>query len=102
MRLAVMCYGAVTTLAGVSFCLMRYYVFYVGKLVDERIERRLLKLAMIRSVMNPVLHCIAVLLAFVDTRLSIALYIILPLMFFLPSKLERYGYSEGSERASQP
>ena len=100
-RLAVMCYGAVTTLAGVSFCLMRYYVFYVGKLVDERIERRLLKLA-IRSVMNPVLHCIAVLLAFVDTRLSIALYIILPLMFFLPSKLERYGYSEGSERASQP
>lgn len=101
-RLAVMCYGAVTTLAGVSFCLMRYYVFYVGKLVDERIDRRLLKLAMMRSVMNPVLHCIAVLLAFVDTRLSIALYIILPLMFFLPSKLERYGYSEGSERASQP
>jgi len=97
-RLAVMCYGAVTTLAGV----MRYYVFYVGKLVDERIDRRLLKLAMMRSVMNPVLHCIAVLLAFVDTRLSIALYIILPLMFFLPSKLERYGYSEGSERASQP
>jgi len=58
-RLAVMCYGAVTTLAGVSFCLMRYYVFYVGKLVDERIDRRLLKLAMMRSVMNPVLHCIA-------------------------------------------
>jgi uncharacterized membrane protein len=72
-RLAVMCYGTVTTLAGVSFCLMRYYAFYVGRLVDETIDGRLLKLATIRSAINPVLHTIAVLLAFVDTRLSIAL-----------------------------
>jgi uncharacterized membrane protein len=95
-RLAVMCYGAVTTLAGVSFCLMRYYAFYVAKLVDLRIDRRLLKLAMIRSVINPVLHSIAVLLAFVDMRLSIALYILLPLMFFIPSKLERSVRSEAA------
>jgi hypothetical protein len=39
------------------------------------------------------------LLAFVDTRLSIALYIILPLMFFIHSKLERYGYPEVYARA---
>jgi len=37
-RIAVMGYGTVTTLAGVSFCLMRYYAFYVSKLVDERID----------------------------------------------------------------
>jgi uncharacterized membrane protein len=99
-RIAVMGYGTVTTLAGVSFCLMRYYAFYVGKLVDERIDRYLLKLAMIRSVINPVLHSIAVLLAFVDTRLSIALYIILPLMFFIPSKLESYVQTDGRELES--
>jgi uncharacterized membrane protein len=64
-RVAVMGYGTVTTLAGVSFSLMRYYAFYVSKLVDEKIDRRLLKLAMIRSVINPVLHSIAVLFAFV-------------------------------------
>ena len=92
-RVSVMCYGAVTTLAGVSFCLMRYYAFYVAKLVDQRIDRHLLKLAMLRSVLNPFLHSIAVLLAFVDTRFSIALYIILPLMFFVPSKLERHEHS---------
>jgi hypothetical protein len=51
--------------------------------------------ATIRSAINPVLHSIAVLLAFADTRLSIALYIILPLMFFVPSRLERYGYPDG-------
>jgi uncharacterized membrane protein len=94
-RVAVMCYGAVTTLAGVSFCLMRYYAFYLAKLVDERIDRHLLRLAMLRSIVNPVLHAIAVFLAFVDTRLSIALYIILPLMFFIPSRLERHVHSAG-------
>jgi hypothetical protein len=92
-RVAVMFYGTVTTLAGASFCLMRYYAFYVGKLVDGRIDRYLLKLAMIRSIINPILHSIAVLLALVDTRLSIGLYIGLPIMFFVPSKLERHIHS---------
>jgi uncharacterized membrane protein len=69
-RIAVMGYGTVSTLAGVSFTLMRYYAFYLAKLVDESIDRRLLDSAMLKSALNPVLHSFAVLLAFVDTRLS--------------------------------
>jgi uncharacterized membrane protein len=95
-RLAVMAYGAITTLSGASFCLMRYYAFYVARLVDQGIDQRLLKLAMIRSTINPVLHLIAVLLALVDTRLSIALYVILPLVYFIPSKLERHVHARPS------
>jgi uncharacterized membrane protein len=92
-RIAVMGYGTVTTLAGISFTFMRYYAFYLAKLADESIDPRLLKSAMIKSILNPILHAIAVLLALVDTRFSIALYIILPLMFFIPSKLETYVHS---------
>jgi uncharacterized membrane protein len=93
-RIAVMCYGAVTTLAGLSFSCMRYYVFYVGKLVDETIDRKLLKRAMLKSAMNPILHAVAVLLALIDTRLAITLYVLLPLLFFIPSKLEKYRSAE--------
>ena len=92
-RIAVICYGTVNTLAGVSFTFMRYYAFYLAKLVDERIDRSLLKSAMLKSALNPIFNVIAVSLAFVDTRLSIALYIILPPLFFIPSKLERYIHS---------
>ena len=95
-RIAVMGYGTVSTLAGVSFTFMRYYAFYLAKLVDERIDRRLFKSAMLKSILNPILNSIAVLLAFVDTRLAIALYVILPLMFFIPGKLERYVHSAGT------
>ena len=44
---AVMSYGAVMTLAGLSFCLMRYYTFFGADLVDQRIEKPPLKLAML-------------------------------------------------------
>ena len=95
-RIAVMGYGTVASLAAVSFTCMRYYAFYLAKLVDERIDQRLLQSAMLKSVLNPVLHAVAVLVAFFDTRLSIALYIILPPLFFIPSKLERYVHSRES------
>lgn len=88
---AVMCYGAVTTLAGISFCAMRFYAFYVAKLVERSIERKLLRAAMIRSILNPVGHAIAVALAPFDTRIAIALYLAISLAFFVPSPLEREG-----------
>ena len=93
-RIAVMGYGTITTLAGASFTFMRYYAFYLAKLVDEAIDRSLLRSAMLKSALNPVLHSIAVLLAFDDTMLSIGLYILLPLLFFIPSKLETHIHTQ--------
>jgi hypothetical protein len=49
---------------------------------------------MLKSALNPVLHSITVLLALVDTRLAIGLYIVLPLLFFIPSKLETHIHSK--------
>src|SRR5262249_18053064 len=86
---AVMCYGAVMTLAGVCFSSMSYYAFFVGTLVDARIDSQLLRIAMLKSVSNPILHLIAVLLALVDRRISIALYALIPFAYVRPSELER-------------
>jgi uncharacterized membrane protein len=90
-RVAVMFYGAVTTAAGICFACMRFYVFYVGRLVGETLDRRLMRGAMLKSAMNPLLHAAAVLLALVDTRLAMVLYTLLPLTFIVPSALDRHG-----------
>jgi len=45
--------------------------------------------AMLKSVMNPLLHLIAVSLAWVNPVISIALYAAIPVLFFLPSGLDR-------------
>jgi len=92
-RIAVVCYGAVMALAGLSFSSMRFYAFYVGKLIIPDLDPTLLKRAMMKSAMNPLLHLIAVLLAWVNITVALALYVAIPLMFFLPTKLERFSVS---------
>ena len=52
---------------------------------------------MIKSAMNPVLHLVAVLLAWVDMRISLFLYAGIPVMFFVPTKLERLGGADKAE-----
>jgi uncharacterized membrane protein len=89
-RIAVICYGAVMLFAGLSFSWMRYYAFFIGKLTYPDIDRDLLKRAMIKSAFNPILHLLAVLLAFVSTKLAITLYVVIPMLFFVPSRLERH------------
>src|SRR5215831_7922021 len=70
-RIAVVAYGAVMLMAGLSFSLMRFYVFYIGKLTVPGLDHRLLRRAMIKSVLNPLLHLAAVLLAWVNTTLPL-------------------------------
>jgi uncharacterized membrane protein len=89
-HVAVVCYGAVMALAGLSFAFVRYYTFYIGKLLVPGLDRGLLKRAMIKSALNPLLHMIAVLLAWVSITISLTLYVAILLMFFLPTKLERF------------
>jgi uncharacterized membrane protein len=89
-RIAVICYGGVMLLAGLSFSWMRYYAFFIGQLTYTDIDQDLLKRAMIKSVFNPTLHLSAVLLAFVSTKLAITLYVVIPMLFFVPSRLERH------------
>ena len=96
-RIAVVCYGAVMAMAGVSFSAMRFYAFYIGKLNVPGIGADLLKRAMAKSAMNPALHILAIALAWVTTTASLALYVAIPLLFFLPTKLERLSVVKGEE-----
>jgi len=57
-------------LAGLSFSSMRFYAFYVGKLIIPDLDRTLLKRAMMKSAMNPLLHLLADLLAWVSITIA--------------------------------
>jgi len=93
-RVAVVAYGAVMALAGLSFSSMRFYAFYIGKLTIPGIDRTLLKRAMLKSALNPTLHVIAVALAWVNTTASLVLYVAIPLLFFIPTRLERISMAD--------
>jgi hypothetical protein len=75
-RIAVIAYGAVMLFAGISFSWMRFYAFFVAKLARDEIERSLLKEAIIKSACNPLLHLVAILIAFFHSNLAIGHFII--------------------------
>jgi uncharacterized membrane protein len=88
-RIAVMSYAGVMALAGLSFSWMRYYAFFMADLAHSGLDRKLMRQAMLKSALNPLLHVLAVFLALATTRGAIALLVVIPLMFFIPSALER-------------
>jgi hypothetical protein len=55
---------------------------------------------MIKSALNPVLHLTAVLVALVNTNAALALYAAIPVLFFLPSRLEHFTAAKPIEEAS--
>lgn len=99
-RTAVMCYAVVMGLAGLSFSWMRYYSFFIADLALANLDRVLMRKAMIKSALNPILHCVALIIALKSTRIAIGLLVAIPLMFFLPTQLERKSLTEKGMRTS--
>ena len=95
-RIGVMTYAAVMALAGLSFSWMRYYAFFIAGLNHTHLDRQLLRSAMLKSVLNPSLHILAILVAFASTKAAIGLLVFIPLLFFFPSELERQTHGECS------
>ena len=97
-RIAVICYGVAMTFAGLSFSWMRYYSFFVAGLTKQGLPRNLMRLAMAKSLLNPVLHLFAIVVAYVSTRFAIALYVTIPLLFLVPSQIEKYRFPQPDNR----
>jgi hypothetical protein len=86
-------YGLIMVLCGLTFSGIGYYACFRAKLVYPRIDPRVLRSWMLKSISNPLLHSLAVLLALVDRRLALALYVLIPLLFVIPSRLEKATFA---------
>ena len=88
-RLAVMVFGGVMAATGLSFALLRWYAFVPGRLIGEQIGKELIRHSIRRSLLSPVLYLLATLLALVSTAAAITLFAAIPLLYFVPGRLER-------------
>ncbi len=81
LRAPALLYGAVMTLAGLSFAVMRYYASYVAGLVEHAPEQR--RRAMLRSSLSPILNLLGMAAALWSPYPSFALYVAVPVIYFL-------------------
>lgn len=77
----VLVYGGVMTMTGGAFCALRYYASYVGELLDITAAER--RRAMMMTSLAPTFYGLGTALALKLPLLSLAIYVLLPLIFFV-------------------
>lgn len=83
---AVMLFGIVLFFAASSFSLMTYYVFFKSNLLDEHIKSKERKKAQKISYFGITLYALSVLLAPVSIYISLFIFCIVPIYYFIPRK----------------
>lgn len=81
-------YGANLIAAGLSLYVLLWYSNSNNRLVDKQHDRHLLSLARRRILVGPLVYLVAILLSFIDTRISLTLYAITPIYYILPGKID--------------
>jgi len=87
-QITVMIYGANLIAASLSLYVLLWYSNSNNRLVSKEQDKHLVKLASRRILAGPLNYLIAVLLSFLDPRISLVLYAITPIYYILPGKID--------------
>jgi uncharacterized membrane protein len=87
---AVMVYCGHLIVAGVALCGQLRYAAGPGKLFDPDTDPQLIVHGGRRILMGPGIYLIALGFAFVDTRVSLILCLVTPLLYLFPGRVDRY------------
>jgi len=81
-------YGANLIAAGLSLYALLWYSNSNNRLVDKQHDRQLVNLARRRILVGPLVYLVAIILSFIDTRISLIIYAITPIYYILPGKID--------------
>ena len=98
-RAAVMLYGVTLMVAGMLFSLTWQYASHERRLVDARVPEHIVRLARKVVWAAPVVYAVAVAAAFFAPLASIAIYILVPLAYIVPSPIDEIV--EAAERGER-
>ena len=86
LKTAVGLFAACMFCAAVSFFLLRWYALTKSQLTHQHISNDYIKTSLRKSAIAPILYAISIAGAFISVYISYAIFIAVPLLFFLPQK----------------
>jgi uncharacterized membrane protein len=103
-RIAVIIYGANLIVVGLVLYLHWWYATRNHRLVDADLDPHVVRLATTRILMAPVIYVVAIGLSFVNTTVSIGIYVLVPVLYILPGRIDRHllGLGHREPKASRP
>jgi len=95
---SVVLYGATLAITGILLNLMLWYATSGHRLVEPDIDPSLIRVAMIRNLIGPVIYSLAIAISFLplhffglnSVQLCFALYALVPVLYILPGRIDTY------------
>jgi TMEM175 potassium channel family protein len=102
-RLAIAIYGANLIAIGLTLALHWWYATTESRHVDPDISPGLVRAAMYRTLMAPLVYVIAIGLSFFRAEVSLALYALVPILYILPGRIDIHwgGRHQGKSKTDQ-
>ena len=102
-RLAIAIYGANLIAIGLTLALHWWYATTESRHVDPDISPGLIRAAMYRTLMAPLVYVIAIGLSFFRAEVSLALYALVPILYILPGRIDIHwgGRHQGKSKTDQ-
>lgn len=89
---AVIAYGVVLTLTSLVLALLVVYMFRTEGLVDRTLVPTGLRREALQRILLPVaIYLLSMGVSFASVELSVAIYVVLPLVFLLPSRVDHWA-----------
>jgi uncharacterized membrane protein len=101
-RIAVIIYGANLIVVGLVLYLQWWYATRNRHLVDADLDPHVVRLATTRILMAPVIYVVAIGLSFVNTAVSIGIYVLVPVLYILPGHIDRHLLGLGHHEPEAP
>jgi uncharacterized membrane protein len=98
---AIVLYGATLIITGLALQVLWSYVSHRRRLTDDVLSGRMVRRASFKILSVPMVCTISILASFVSPRISLGIYLLVPLFFILPDGLDRYWIKVSERHAAR-
>lgn len=84
-------FGIAMVCTSLSFSLLRYYAFFHGQLLEDFVNREFLRNSLIKNIVGAVLYIVAIAISAYSENITLSMYAMIPLLFFVPVNIKRKG-----------
>lgn len=83
-------YGFTLTLTGIFYAAMWFYATTNRQLIDNKLTDKLIKKGNVIILLAPAVYFLGSVLAFLNLNITLLLYILLPIIYILPSPVDEF------------
>lgn len=89
-KVAVIVYGASLALTGLTLALIWGYATHERRLVHRDLDPLAVRRGLSRILLGPALYGFSIVVCFVSVWISLAIYVLVPVLYILPGRIDRH------------